>query len=402
MSLLEQAKQSYDEEHYYDSINTCMTIFQESSSDTDCFEAAKIIGIVASMLIEPKGEDTYLQLYNTAISLLSVYASSFEEYVKALNEIKSSYDKHKLLFYTKFMTSDNQMYNLQLQLKVAELSLDYSIMEAGFDFDSNEETVKNKYNITDEEALLIKERNPQEFSFSKLEIDRLFYETGKGILDYCSDLLSRKARYLVENEFTTMVRYVIISKSRIDYSLEHMDEEKTDVTIERLKESARAYYFYLTEYIIVNGNHVYLCLGDESRQKEIDKLVARYVQIERLDPSFVRPTLPSVSIPTSVSRSTNYSSQASSDGCYVATAIYGSYDCPEVWTLRRYRDYELAKTWYGRAFIHTYYAISPTIVKCFGTTNWFKKMWSGKLNKMVKNLQDKGFESTPYEDIDWR
>ncbi|NLX93020.1 MAG: hypothetical protein GXZ02_03995, partial [Clostridiales bacterium] len=39
-------------------------------------------------------------------------------------------------------------------------------------------------------------------------------------------------------------------------------------------------------------------------------------------------------------------------GCYVATAVYGSYDCPQVWTLRRYRDYTLAETWYGRAFIH--------------------------------------------------
>ena len=27
--------------------------------------------------------------------------------------------------------------------------------------------------------------------------------------------------------------------------------------------------------------------------------------------------------------------------------IYGSYDCPEVWTLRRYRDKFLSETWYG-------------------------------------------------------
>lgn len=64
-----------------------------------------------------------------------------------------------------------------------------------------------------------------------------------------------------------------------------------------------------------------------------------------------------------------------SGGCYVSTAVYGSYDCPQVWTLRRYRDYTLAKTWYGRAFVHTYYAISPTLVKWFGNTRWFKKMW---------------------------
>ena len=88
-------------------------------------------------------------------------------------------------------------------------------------------------------------------------------------------------------------------------------------------------------------------------------------------------------------------------GCYVATAVYGSYDCPQVWTLRRYRDNELAKTWYGRAFIRTYYAISPTIVKWFGETEWFKNMWRGKLDKMVDNLNANGVDNTPYNDIEW-
>lgn len=90
-----------------------------------------------------------------------------------------------------------------------------------------------------------------------------------------------------------------------------------------------------------------------------------------------------------------------SGGCYVATAVYGSYDCPQVWTLRRYRDYTLAETRYGRAFIHTYYAISPTLVKWFGHTKWFKKMWKGKLDRMVANLNAEGVEDTPYEDRNW-
>ena len=88
----------------------------------------------------------------------------------------------------------------------------------------------------------------------------------------------------------------------------------------------------------------------------------------------------------------------SSQGCYVATAVYGSYDCPEVWTLRRFRDNTLASTWYGRAFIRTYYAISPTLVKWFGNTAWFKKMWKGKLDKMVCHLNNNGVENTPYCD----
>jgi len=90
-----------------------------------------------------------------------------------------------------------------------------------------------------------------------------------------------------------------------------------------------------------------------------------------------------------------------SGGCYVATCVYGSYDCPQVWTLRRYRDYTLAKTWYGRAFIRTYYAISPTLVKWFGHTEWFKNTWKPFLDIIVKKLHLNGIEDTPYIDKHW-
>lgn len=91
-----------------------------------------------------------------------------------------------------------------------------------------------------------------------------------------------------------------------------------------------------------------------------------------------------------------------SDGCYVATCVYGSYDCPQVWTLRRFRDNTLGQNVFGRAFIRTYYAISPTIVKWFGKTDWFKKMWRGTLDNMVRRLNDNGVQDTPYRDRDWR
>lgn len=93
--------------------------------------------------------------------------------------------------------------------------------------------------------------------------------------------------------------------------------------------------------------------------------------------------------------------EESKGACYVATAVYGSYDCPQVWTLRRFRDHTLAKTWYGRAFIRTYYAISPTLVKWFGHTEWFKRIWKGKLDRIVANLNTRGIEDTPYEDKGW-
>ena len=93
--------------------------------------------------------------------------------------------------------------------------------------------------------------------------------------------------------------------------------------------------------------------------------------------------------------------KSTKSGCYVATCVYGSYDCPEVWTLRRFRDSTLANTFYGRIFIKIYYATSPTVVKLFGNTKWFKKMWKGKLDKLVEKLQNDGVESTPYQDIEW-
>ncbi len=96
-----------------------------------------------------------------------------------------------------------------------------------------------------------------------------------------------------------------------------------------------------------------------------------------------------------------YEAQQKKSGCYIATAVYGSYDCPQVWILRRYRDNQLAKTRCGRAFIRTYYAVSPTLVKWFGDTKWFRKLWKGKLDRMVENLNAQGVENTPYQDRNW-
>ena len=88
-------------------------------------------------------------------------------------------------------------------------------------------------------------------------------------------------------------------------------------------------------------------------------------------------------------------------GCYIATAVYGSYDCPQVWTLRRYRDYTLAASWHGRLFINAYYAISPMLVRWFGNTKWFVSLWKPQLDRIVKRLNRKGIMNSPYSDRQW-
>lgn len=85
-------------------------------------------------------------------------------------------------------------------------------------------------------------------------------------------------------------------------------------------------------------------------------------------------------------------------GCYVATSVYGSYDCPEVWTLRRFRDNILSNHILGRAFIKSYYATSPTLVKYLGDKKIFNMIFEPILNKFVKKLNEKGIESTYYVD----
>lgn len=130
-------------------------------------------------------------------------------------------------------------------------------------------------------------------------------------------------------------------------------------------------------------------LGDESVRQEIDAMRQRYML------AFKRKQIQTTSAPEKTE--TTIVSEKSSH-CYIATCVYGSYDCPQVWTLRRFRDYTLDKTWYGRAFIKCYYAISPTLVKWFGNQKWFRTFWKNRLDTMVSKLHQTGIENTQYCD----
>lgn len=88
----------------------------------------------------------------------------------------------------------------------------------------------------------------------------------------------------------------------------------------------------------------------------------------------------------------------SKGGCYIATCVYGSYDCPNVWVLRRFRDEVLAENIFGRVFIKIYYAVSPKMVKYLGNYQIIRAFWKNILNKLVEHLKNKGFSSNPYFD----
>jgi len=85
-------------------------------------------------------------------------------------------------------------------------------------------------------------------------------------------------------------------------------------------------------------------------------------------------------------------------GCYIATAVYGSYDCPQVWILRRYRDNVLSRLWYGRLFILIYYMLSPMLIKLFGEEIWFTNFFHSRLEYIINKLKEQGIDNTLYID----
>ena len=162
--------------------------------------------------------------------------------------------------------------------------------------------------------------------------------------------------------------------SRID--LDTKPEEDL-YRINILKGLSKMYYkFCLTySYVSYNGERTYKSLPNKKNYAKL--LSENDQQILELDPKY-KPL--------------------KSSGCYVATCVYGAYDCPEVWTLRRYRDNTLSKTAFGRAFIRIYYAISPKLIERFGNKKIFKNFFKKILDDMVGKLQAAGVESTPYCD----
>ena len=177
----------------------------------------------------------------------------------------------------------------------------------------------------------------------------------------------------------------VLAATGVDFALGDVLEDKFNgkygaISVEAWKDSIEVYQVYtnqLPSFIDVSGmQEIINGFGDK---------------IKKYDASYVTPSLSKFS-------SSSSTTEASSSGCYVATAVYGSYDCPEVWTLRRFRDYTLDETWYGRLFIKTYYAISPTFVKYFGNVKVFKVQGKKILDRWVAKLNSKGFDNTPYKD----
>lgn len=82
------------------------------------------------------------------------------------------------------------------------------------------------------------------------------------------------------------------------------------------------------------------------------------------------------------------STKSNNGACYIATAVYGFYDAPEVLVLRRFRDEVLKVTYWGRKFISIYYFISPVFAKKLKDWNTVNRFTKACLNKIVCYLKE--------------
>ncbi len=75
-----------------------------------------------------------------------------------------------------------------------------------------------------------------------------------------------------------------------------------------------------------------------------------------------------------------------SEGCYIATMVYGDYNHPQVVLLRNFRDTFLSKNLIGKGFILVYYRLSPIIVSHFKNRPLFVNLSRVILESFIKNV----------------
>lgn len=197
--------------------------------------------------------------------------------------------------------------------------------------------------------------------------------------------LFRNIDFLITDEtYRPKIAVEINDSTHLDKGRKERDEKVSNI----LEEAGIPLLKLWTSYGV---NHDYI-------KKKIDELLFNPVVRKKHSMSKSAPQEVSGNDQPQVINNQSQPQLKKEQGCYIATCVYGSYDCPSVWTLRRFRDEYLDESILGRLFIRCYYAISPFLVKVFGNTKLFQCFWKKRLDKLVKYLNKNGFDNTRYED----
>ena len=79
--------------------------------------------------------------------------------------------------------------------------------------------------------------------------------------------------------------------------------------------------------------------------------------------------------------------KSGSKGCFIATAVYGDINAPEVISLRRWRDRVLSTNVLGRLAIEFYYWSSPPIARYLAMSPRLSAQVRKLLNEFVNRIR---------------
>ena len=387
-SRIEQANKYLEEGKFLEAVDISKKLLGEREYIRD----ASIIGAKAFILgSESPSNKQYYETICKSVKLACDNATSIEDAQKIEAEIIKTYHEWQVKNIGDSLDEIVQDPSMNRFQQYFNTRGDYLIVELGLKAATRNNSVVDAY------------------CESKGISKKQYAETCKAIPDFLNEeikeleftamkRLYEKEKAIVEDEdciHGSAIAVNAVARSAAEALIEvlvacSVKSSDTQKELERLYLRADLSRLLLDTVVYPDGKAKSLHSGD--RSTAVDRLKGIYSEIKSLQPDFEIPTLPGV---------TPVNQQQSTGGCYVATAVYGTYDCPQVWTLRRYRDYTLAQSWFGRAFIYTYYAISPTLVKWFGSKQWFRNMWKSKLDRIVGYLNSEGVSDKPYNDKNW-
>lgn len=138
------------------------------------------------------------------------------------------------------------------------------------------------------------------------------------------------------------------------------------------------------------SKYVFEIVTDENRKKYLDTAYQLAPQDKKASVKEIMHQNTEKAYPRAVQIKSELEKEQRRIGwCYIATAVYGSYDAPETMILRKYRDEHLLTNLFGRLFVKSYYFLSPPIARYLKNAKKVNHVVKLILNVIVKKLSSK-------------
>ena len=383
-NIIQKAQTLFDNENYTESADLVLPLLNDNDVGK---EATLLFTKIALFSAETPWDKNNIDLFYKSISASCKFVQSIDEYIDLEYETISAFKKWEKISYINILANLESNIDKTKLDKFLGIEFSYAMMLAQIVLlignDQHITDLLNKLGINRKD---IESKTDYPISITQDEKNTLILSTAYKIFgktkEFLEDNNHGNPEYL-ENVAKKAIFEFVYAEIMID-TIINQKEQQREILLEALFKKAEIIEYSLGACLYPNGQQLLMYRGT-SRQEKTNDLQEIYIKINKLDSTF---EVPELTTPPSDNNS----------GCYIATSVYGSYDCHEVWTLRRYRDDILSKNVIGKFFIYCYYKISPKLVKYFGKTNWFRNIWIFILNKTVKKLNNKGIKGTPYRD----